>query len=272
MKKLAFLLTAILVIVLSSNVFGQGSTGIEPAPGATHSYSVDNTGGTFAWSVTRGDLSTPANAAILSSTSGNSINITWADTVTVGTQFYVHVEQTISGCTNTKVLPVTIAASQFYLMASANSETSCYENEVTVSIVSDTIQYSHGTVEVVYTIAPSGLNASSTGYRFDFDLSGNLPDGYSSSDPTLSANGSFTGSTVTVSDNSTVTLTFVITNNNTYGNASDASGTAANFTATLSISGGVTGTTGTGIGDNGSGTYSDGTDVSRPATTIISTN
>ena len=88
MKKLAFLLTAVIVTAFGSSVFGQGSTGTSPAPGATHNYTVDNSGGTFAWSVTRGDLTTPAVAATITG-SGNSINITWADTVSEGTQFYV---------------------------------------------------------------------------------------------------------------------------------------------------------------------------------------
>ena len=260
-----------MLVGISANVFAQ-STGTNPSPGATHSYSVtDNATSSYAWSVTRGDLTTAAGAdASLSSTTGNAINITWASGLTVGDWYYVHVVETQAGCTNEKVLPVQITASNFFLALAADNATSCYDGPVSVSLNVNDPEYDHGDVTLTYTITPSGVNTSSGGYSFNFDLATNLPAGYTTVAPTVSAgNASVAGSTVTVTDENAVTLQFVVTNGNTYTNVTDATGTAADFTATVGISNGVTGN---GVSDNGSGTYSGGTDVSRPHTTTITTN
>ena len=76
------------------------------------------------------------------------------------------------------------------------------------------------------------------------------------------------GTTVTVTDNSLVTISFAVDNTNTYDNGSAAN--AQDFTATASVSGGLSSN---GVSDNGSdGTYNDATDVARPNTSGISTN
>ena len=51
MKKLIFLLTAVIVTALSSNVFGQG-TYIAPEIGSVHDYSVTDNGNSYSWTVT----------------------------------------------------------------------------------------------------------------------------------------------------------------------------------------------------------------------------
>ena len=80
----------------------------------------------------------------------------------------------------------------------------------------------------------------------------------------LDANG-----VVTVTNNSAVTITYTIDNTNVYTNLNDATGTAADFTATAAISAGKTSN---GVSDNESGVDSGATAVSRPHTTGITTN
>lgn len=272
MKKLFILLTVVILAAMSSNVFAQ-STGTTPAPGATHTYSVTlNGSNTYAWAVTEGDLTTSADTdAVLSSTTGNSINITWASTVVVGDWYYIHVVETdANSCTNEKVLPVQITASPFYLaITNTIAGTACYTNPVSITLSSNAPEYSHGTVTLDYTITPTGANTSSGGYSFDFANSFSKT-GYTVATPTVtSGNGSVAGTTVTVTDHLAVTVRFVVTNGNTYTNATDAAGDAADFTSTVTISGGETGN---GISDNTGGTYVAGKDVARPNTTTITTN
>ncbi len=272
MKKLFTLLSLFVVIGMSANVFAQ-STGSAPSPGAKHSYSVtETTGNTYTWSVTVGDLDTGASAAdaSLSSTTGSSINITWGTDVAVGTWYYVHVVENDGSCSNEKVLPVQISANDFYVSVTANNTTACYTDPVSVSLNVNTPEYTHGDVTLIYTITPTGVNESSDGYKFDFDLSSKLPSGYTAAAPTVtSGSATISGSTVTVGDKNEVELQFIVTNGNTYTNANDDKGDAADFTATLDISNGETGN---GIDDNTKGTYSAGTAVSRPHTTTIQTN
>lgn len=270
MKKFFTLLSLLIVMGMSANIMAQ-STGETPAPGATHSYSVTgNTGSTYTWSVTAGDLTTPAGDDATITGSGASVSITWASTVAAGNWYYVHVVEADGSCTNEKVLPVQITASNFYVSVAADNATACYNDPVSVSLDGNTPEYSHGDVTLTYTITPSGVNATSGGYEFDFDLNTNLPTGYTAAAPTVSSgSATISGSTITVSDINAVTLEFVVTNGNTYTNANDGSGIAADFTATLSITNGVTGN---GVSDNTSGTYSADTNVSRPHTSEITTD
>ena len=269
MKKLFTLLSLLALLSLSTNVFAQGSTGTTPAPGAKHQYSVTDNGNTYTWSVTKGNLTTPADAdAVLSSTSGATIDITWATSVTVGDWYYVHVIEADGACTNEKVLPVQITASPFYLVIAASSPTQCYDDPVEVSLDGTSPQYNHGKATIVYTVTPSGLSDSYSGYTFDLSIAFNQSN--VAGTPTVtSGNGSISGGTVTVSDNSAVTISFETTNSNINNNTTDADGTAANITATATISQGVAAN---GVSDNGTGAKDDTTAVSRPATTTISTN
>jgi hypothetical protein len=269
MKQFFTLLSLLIVMGISASVMAQ-STGEAPAPGATHTYSTTDNGNTYAWTVTVGDLTTPAGTDATITGSGASVSITWAPTVTVDDWYYVHVIEADGSCTNEKVLPVQITASNFYVSVAADNATACYDDPVSVSLNVNTPEYSHGDVTLTYTITPTGVNATSGGYEFDFDLNANLPAGYTAAAPTVSSgSATISGSTITVSDVNAVTLEFVVTNGNTYTNANDGSGIAADFTATLSIANGVTGN---GVSDNTSGTYSADTDVTRPHTSEITTN
>ncbi len=269
MKKLVLLFAAVVLTAISVNVFAQ-STGTTPAPGATHSYFITpgNGANTIAWSVTKGNLTTSAGTdAVISASSAATTNITWAATVQEGDWYYVHVIETDgTGCSNEKVLPVQITASPFYLTLAAANETQCYDGAVTASIgiTPDVINYDHGTATIVFTVTPTGLSGSYSGYSFDLNLV--VPGGFNAT-PAFSGNASLSGSTVTVTDNNSVTITYTVDNTNVYTNSSSAN--AQDFTATATIS---SGKAINGVSDNGTGAKTDDTAVARPNTSGIGTN
>ena len=269
MKKLVFLLAAVLLTAMSVNIFAQ-STGTAPSPGATHSYSITpgNAGNTLLWTVTKGNLTTSAGTdAVISSAATATTDITWAPTVAVGDWYYVHILETDgASCSNEKVLPVQITASPFFLDIVAANATDCYDGAVVVSLANaSTPNYDHGNTTIVFTVTPTGLSSSYTGYSFDLSLA--VPAGFTST-PAFSVNASITGSTVTVTNNAAVTITYTVDNTNVYTNASAAN--AQDYTATATISGGKAIN---GVSDNNTdGTYTDATDVSRPNTSGITTN
>lgn len=271
MKKLVLFFAAVLLTAFSANVFAQSNTGTTPSPGSTFDYSVTDNSNDYSWSVTKGDLTTDAGTdAVLSATTGAAITITWASTVVVGDWYYVHVIETdANSCSNEKVLAVQITASAFYLVIDANLTDACYDGSVTVSLNGNTPEYSHGNATLTYTVSPYDFG-SATGYSFD--ISETLPGtGTWSSVVSTSANASEASGTVTVTDTNPVTITFVVTNGNTYDNTSDAAGDAADFNQQVDISNGIT--INNGVVDNGNdGTYTDNTDVARPHTTTIGTN
>jgi len=268
MKNLVLLFAAVVLTAINANIFAQ-STGTAPAPGAKHSYSITDNGNTMLWTVTKGDLTTPAlTDAVISSNAAAATDITWAATVTPGDWYYVHVVETAAGCSNEKVLPVQITASPFYLTLLASNATQCYDNAVVVSLANpSTPNYDHGKTTIEFTVTPTGLSSSYAGYSFDLSLAVPANFDYTTTPVTFSANASITGSTVTVTDNAAVTITYTVDNTNVYTNASAAN--AQNYTATATISGGKAIN---GVSDNTGGTYTDDTAVSRPNTTGISTN
>lgn len=270
MKKLVLFFAAVILTAFCSNVFAQ-STGTEPAPGATHSYFITpgNVANTIAWTVWKGNLTTPAGAdATVASASAATTDITWAPGLTVGDWYYVQVIETDgAGCSNTKVLPVQITESDFTLTLAAANPTACYDNAVSVSIVSNAPVYDHGTATLEFTVTPGASLASSSYTGYEFDLSLVVPAGFTST-PTLSANASWDGITVTVINNAAVTISFEVDNGNSYDNSSAAD--AQDFTATASISNGKTIN---GVSENDTaGDNTDATDVSRPNTSGIGTN
>ncbi len=272
MKKLVLFFAAVFITAVSSNLFAQ-STGTNPAPGATHNYHITDNGNTMAWSVTKGDLTTSTTDATIASPAAAATDITWASTVTAGDWYYVHVLETDgNGCSNEKVLAVQIAASPFYLTIAAANATQCYDGAVTASIDAgdhSLIHYDHGNATVVFTVTPTGLSSSYSGYEFDLAIAFGGYTGLDASNISFSANGSISGTLVTVSDNNAVTITYVLDNTNDFTNTTDAAGTAADFTATATISNGKATN---GVSDNTTGTYVDDTDVARPHTTGIQTN
>lgn len=277
MKKLLFLSIAALFSLVSANVFGQ-STGNAPAPGATHNYHITDNGNTMLWTVTKGNLTTDAGAeAAIANAGAAATDITWNVTnAEVGTWYYVHILETntTTNCSNEKVLPVQITASPFYLTLAANGPSQCYDGAVSVSIDSSDpslVKYDHGTATVKFTVTPSGYSSSYDGYSFDLGIAYG---GYTGLTETVAASVSsgtatISGTKVSVSENVPVTLTYSITNNTKFTNSTDATGSAADFTATVSISGGKTQN---GVSDNGNTAHNDATNVARPHTSGIQFN
>ncbi len=269
MKKLVLFFAAVLLTAISSNLYAQ-NTGETPTPGSSWAYSVMDNGNTYTWSVTVGDLVTDAGVdAVLSSTSGAAITIAWASTVTIGDWYYVHVVEDDGSCTNEKVLPVQITASQFYLSILASpTNTGCYDGPVAVTLDGNTPKYNHGTATVSYDVTPHGMGTA-TDYSFDIAELFAPTAGLSSDATVTSGNGTVIGGTVTVTNANAVTLQFIITNATLYDNSTDPNGTAADFNQKITHSGGINSH---GLTDNGTGPADANTNVARPHTTTIGTN
>lgn len=274
MKKLVFLFAAVFLTAVSANVFAQ-NTGATPSPGSTFSYKVTDNGNDYQWSVTEGDLSTSPTSAgiIISLPTSDSTGITWGG-VTVGDTYYVHVVETdIKGCSNEKVMKVTISESEFYLTMVADSSSAvCYDGPVSVSLSAGEPVYDHGNATVSYTITPSNLG-SATGYSFAIDetitpvVSGT---NFSAVPSVTSGNGSISGGTVTVNNTSAVKIEFAVSSSDTFDNTTDPDGDKADFNHALEI---TSGSTSLGVAENGTdGTYVANTDAARPHTTTISFN
>lgn len=268
MKKLLFLSIIALFTVASANVFGQ-STGTAPSPGAKHNYSViTHDGSTFLWSVTKGGLTDAAGTdAVISSPDMASTEITWATGLTVGDWYYVHILETVTAtsCSNEKVLPVLITANLFYLTLAAANANDCYDGAVVVSLIGTSdIQYNHGSTSIEFGVTPNGFSTLTPGYSFDIALV--VPEGYIPS-VSVSENATIDGTVVTVSDNDVATITYVVNNTNLYSNSDIPA--VADFTATGTISNGITIN---GIVDNGTGAKTGITAVARPNTSGITTN
>ena len=272
MKRLVLFFAAVLFTAISANLFAQNS-GTTPTPGSTWEYSVFDNSNDYAWSVTVGNLTTDAgtDAVITQVSNAPTITIEWASTVTVGVWYYVHVVEDDGTCTNHKVLPVQITASQFYLSIAANKTDTCYNNAVVVTLDGNTPKYNHGTATALYTVTPTGMGTA-TGYSFNItELFTPSSAGLSSVPSVTSGSGSVDPNTgvVTVTDANAVTLTFVITNTTLYDNTSDAAGIAADFNQKITHSGGINSHN---ITDNLTGSADANTNVARPHTTTIGSN
>jgi hypothetical protein len=267
MKRLVLFFATVFLTGISANIFAQ-STGVAPSPGATHNYNITPGDGanTIAWTVWKGDLSTPAGDDVnIDDANAAATDITWASDLVAGDWYYVQVTETDGTCSNTKVLPVQITESNFTLTLAAANATACYDGAVSVSIADNAPVYDHGTATINFTVTPGNLSGSYDGYEFDLSLT--VPAGY---DPTLtfSANASLTGSTVTVTDNNAVTITYAIDNTNTYNNSSAPD--AQDFIATASI---TNGKTVNGVSENNTADDNEGsTSISGPNTSRIGTN
>jgi hypothetical protein len=264
MKKL-LILSVFALFAMSASVFGQ-STGTNPAPGATHNYSITPHGtNTYKWKVTKGDLATPTTDATIVTDAAASTDIKWATTVVKDAWYYVHIIESDGTCSNEKVLPVQIIASPFYLTLGAQNATDCYDGAVVVTLTGTTgIKYDHGKATISFDVTPTGSSTFYPGYEFDISLA--VPLLYTQT-VTVSLNASISGTKVTATDNAKVTVTYEVVNTNLYTNA-DADN-VANFTATGTISAGKTSN---GISDNGTGAKTDNTKISRPNTSGITTN
>lgn len=272
MKKLVLFFAAVLITAIAADLFAQG-TGTAPTLGSIHEYSINGgtavSGNSYTWSVYKGNLSTSAgtDVTIGDATAGPSVDLTWNSTATPGVNYYVKiVEETADGCQNAKVLLV-VPTNPFYLaISTAQTSPVCYANDVDVSLSSDEPQYDHGTVDLVYTVTPNNIGTG-TGYQFDItELLSNTTNFTTS---LALSSGSISGSTVTVSNTSAVTLTFTVTNDVSFTNTTDAAGSAANIDLNVAITGGKTNQD---VVDNGTGTKNVTVEAARPTTSGITTD
>lgn len=273
MKKLALFFAAVVLTAIGSNVFGQG-TGAAPAIGSTHNYRVN--GGvvsgtnTYAWSVDKGAIGTPAGAdvTLVPVPLSTEVAITWNASAEPGANYYVRILESDGTCTNEKVLLV-VPINPFFLSITTSGTPVCYPNDVAVTLLSDEPQYDHGTVDLVYTVTPNELG-SAVGYGFNFtNILSNLTN-FSVTDTTLSADATILGidsDSIYVSTATPVVITFQITNDVLFDNTSDADGTGAAISMPTTISDGKTNQD---VPDNGAdGTYVATGNATRPATTEI---
>jgi len=117
MKKLIYLLTLVAFMGISANTFAD-NTGTTPEIGSTHNYKITNTdGGDITWFVTLNatDLETAdilnvedngVTVVTATTTDANNVDLTWV-APTSGKTYFVHVIQTVDGCSNHKVMAVT---------------------------------------------------------------------------------------------------------------------------------------------------------------------
>ena len=186
MKKLLYILTLVAFMGISANSFAQG-TGVAPHIGSTHTYTVtDHSGNSYLWSVTSDFKGATATAvASLSSTTGNSINITWVSP-TPGTTYFVHVVETASpangGCTNHKVLAVT-PSNEFDMAVVAidKDDTAVLTGEGLLACAPDVAVtgYTEGTQDFVYDygkntfyykITATGIGTNDWNPEFDINI------------------------------------------------------------------------------------------------------
>jgi hypothetical protein len=212
MKKLRNLCIAIIALTgLSFSANAQNGT--SPNVGSTHTYSVvNNTDNTYAWFVTAnfGDLAdATTSVATLSSTTGNSIDITWA-TAVLGETYFVHVVETVTAttCSNHKVLAVT-PANGFNLAIAAVDDGDVLLTgdgledcapDVTVTgytVGTQTFVYYYGENEFYYRITAVGIGADGWSPQFNIDKT---------------------------DSESTVTAAWSTTYNGTYASVTDVSG------------------------------------------------
>ncbi len=276
MKKFFTLLSLLIVMGMSANVMAQ-STGEAPYPGATHTYSATTDVGTYQWSVTKGDLVTPVDASdlTLSDPTNSTATILWASTVSTTEDYYVRVVVTDNGCANTKILKVTPIPSEFHVTIVEDNETDCYDAAPTVDLNAGTIEYTHGSANLTYTVSVENAQG---GWRFDIAnvitpvVGGKTFTVVPTVDASSTGDAVLAGSTVTVDAGvASVKLNFQITKDDVETNATDDLGTAADFSAAVTVSSGQTGT-GFTISDDNTGEKTGTTAVSRPHTTNITTN
>lgn len=274
MKKLVFLLAAVFFTAMSANTFAQG-TGTAPALGSTHTYKINGgvavSGNTYAWSVDKGTLGTPAEVTDYTfgaTTDAPSIDIAWPATATLNTNYYLKVVETVTatGCSNEKVIKI-VPTNPFYLaISSAQTSPVCYANPVAVTLNGTEPEYNHGTVDMVYTVTPNNIG-SGTSYSFSITELLSNETNFTTS-PAVSG-GSLAAGVVTSNSTGAVTLTFTVTNDVYFTNATDPTGTAADIDLNIAISGGKTNQD---VADNGTGTKNVTVSASRPHTGEITTD
>lgn len=285
MKNLFSLLCLVVLLGVSVNVMGQASTGTTPFLGATHTYTVEfTTGNTYVWTVTKGDLVLPAQTTsvddyvLTQNTNGNVATILWKNTASTTEDYYVRVVETVgntlSGCSNTKIIKVNPQASKFYAVIAADNTDDCYDSPVAVDLLATAPQYTHGAATLTYTVTATNPQGDWT-----FDIASLITPVVAlreftvvpSIHSTSTAVAELSSSTVTVNSGTTsVKLQFVVTKTAVETNTTDATATAADFSSKITINNIHSGVGGS-INDNDTGDKEATTNVVRPHTGNIIT-
>ncbi len=189
MKKLAFLLTAVIVSTFGSNVFAQAgsNSGEYPSVGSIHSYWVnsdddgasqdgDHEGNSYRWWVSNNteDLTSALSSGTYFTTDASyynsseqdsfAIDLTW-NAAAVGDTFYVVVEET-GTCTNIKALPV-VPTNDFevqFVALDANGDSgdslSRCAPDIAVSASGLTVTYDYGKDTTMFKVTATGIYAA----------------------------------------------------------------------------------------------------------------
>lgn len=156
-----------MVLAVASIASYAQSTGDNPFPGAKHTYKVDKVDGhKYSWSVKVAEASgalvdaKAGDATLTGVADAENVTIDWNKNLAAASVYYVQVEDVVGGCSNLRILPVTITASTFDMKIAAPTDAICYTNQVTPSINGGNVQYNHGSATVVYNLSVDGVGTT----------------------------------------------------------------------------------------------------------------
>lgn len=157
-----------MVLAVASIASYAQSTGDKPFPGAKHTYKVDKIDGhKYSWSVKVAEASgalvdaNAGDATLTGEADAENVTIDWNKNLAAASVYYVQVEDVVGGCSNLRILPVTITASTFDMMIAAVTKGPiCYTNQVTPSIEGGNVVYNHGSASVGYNLTITGVGAT----------------------------------------------------------------------------------------------------------------
>ncbi|WP_321348054.1 hypothetical protein [uncultured Draconibacterium sp.] len=206
MKKLVFLLTAVVVTAFSSSVFAQG-TGGAPIVGSSHDYWVNassesnqtsGVGNNYTWwvSTNTADLTDQevagtdftVNSGTYAGVGGEdnfTIDITWNNSA-VGNTYYVVVEETdAEGCKNLKAMAVQPVASDFALQfvalaanGDAGNDLDRCAPDIAISASGTTISYDYGSDTLAFKLIATDIYSA-------WDFTGTFDNTLGTATPTL---------------------------------------------------------------------------------------
>lgn len=162
------ILLSMMVLAVASIASYAQSTGDKPFPGAKHTYKVDKIDGhKYSWSVKVAEASgalvdaNAGDATLTGEADAENVTIDWNKNLAAASVYYVQVEDVVGGCSNLRILPVTITASTFDMMIAAVTKGPiCYTNQVTPSIEGGNVVYNHGSASVGYNLTITGVGAT----------------------------------------------------------------------------------------------------------------
>lgn len=157
-----------MVLAVASIASYAQSTGDNPFPGAKHTYKVDKVDGhKYSWSVKVAEASgalvdaKAGDATLTGVADAENVTIDWNKNLAAASVYYVQVEDVVGGCSNLRILPVTITASTFDMkIAAVTKGPICYTNQVTPSIEGGNVVYNHGIASVGYNLSVDGVGAT----------------------------------------------------------------------------------------------------------------